>query len=64
MSSSLYYSIGGDKILLVEYHAKVVHVLGLMGADDDFWDSGSLNIVMTSNSCNLLKKWLIVYESL
>ena len=53
MSSSLYFFIGGDKILLVEYHAKVVHVLGLMGADDDFWDSGSLNIVMMSNSCNL-----------
>ena len=33
--------IGGDKILLVEYHAKVVHVLGLMGADDD---SGTLAV--------------------
>ena len=41
MSSSLYFFIGGDKILLVEYHAKVVHVLVLMEADDD---SGSLTV--------------------
>ena len=41
MSSSLYFFIGGDKILLVEYHAKVMHVVGLMGADDD---SGTLAV--------------------
>ena len=41
MSSSLYFFIGGDKILLIEYHAKVVHVLVLMEADDD---SGSLTV--------------------
>ena len=41
MSSSLYYSIGGEEILLVEYHAEVVHVRGLMGAGDD---SGTLAV--------------------
>ena len=33
--------IGGEEILLVEYHAEVVHVRGLMGAGDD---SGTLAV--------------------
>ena len=41
MSSSLYFFIGGDEIMLIECHAKVVHVLVLMEADDD---SGSLTV--------------------
>ena len=41
MSGSLYYSIGGEEILLVEYHAEVVHVRGLMGTGDD---SGTLAV--------------------
>ena len=32
---------GGEMILLVEYHAEVVHVRGLMGAGDD---SGTLAV--------------------